>query len=140
MPSLAHDLHVLVRVMGRHAESILGEAVPGLTYPRFLALVCIEDLGHPSQRELAARTGSSEAATSRLVAGLDAAGLVSVDPGAGRVRRICLTDNGQSTLAAAAAALGTSFDTLVESLGLDPAHLQHTIRTITEALQRSPQL
>lgn len=134
MSSLIHDLHVLVAVADRVAEGLVAAAVPGLGYRRYLVLLHISDLDRPTQREVAAKVGSSEAALSRMVAGLAAAGLVEIGHGGGHRRALALTATGQDAVRAATAALGSSFDDLVRGLDLDPGTLHDAVRRIVAAL------
>lgn len=135
MPSLAHELHVLVALMDRAADGILARHDTGLSYRRFLVLVRVDGLDAPTQRELAASLGSSEAATSRMVAGLARDGLLDVRRATGNRRELRLTALGARRLAAAGAVLGDGFDGLVRSLGLDPADLTTTVRRLAAALR-----
>ncbi|MFV0458109.1 MAG: MarR family winged helix-turn-helix transcriptional regulator [Actinomycetales bacterium] len=137
MATVAHDLHVLVSVMGRHAEVLLSQSGIGLTYRRFLVLVQVAELGGATQRELADRAGASEAAMSRMVAGLSQAGLVQVQSGPGRRRLVRLTSEGERRLRLGNEVLGDRFDALVRSRGVEPTELQTTIRTLIAGLQKS---
>ncbi|MBM6401054.1 MarR family winged helix-turn-helix transcriptional regulator [Phycicoccus sonneratiae] len=136
MPSLAHELHVLVALMDRRAEALLAASGVGLTYRRFLVLLHVSDLDGPTQRELADRAGGSEAATSRMVAGLAADGLLDVGRGVGNRRELRLTAEGGRRLAEAGHVLGDRFDRAVRSVGADPADLLHTVTTLTTALRK----
>lgn len=138
MPSLIHDLHVLVAVADRVAEGLVAAAVPGLSYRRYLVLLHICELDLPTQRQVAAKVGSSEAALSRMVAGLASAGLVHVGQGPGHRRALTLTEAGEQAVAAATAALGDSFDDLVRGVDLDPALLHDSVRRIIGALGAGP--
>ncbi|MBR7743526.1 MarR family transcriptional regulator [Phycicoccus sp. BSK3Z-2] len=131
MPSLAHQLHVLVARMDRRAEALLAEAGTGLTYRRFLTLLQVSELDGPSQRALAERNGSSEAATSRMVAGLAADGLLEVRPN-GRGRTLHVTAEGGRRLAVADDVLGGRFDALVRDRGHDPAALLALVTDLSD--------
>ena len=135
MPSLAHELHVLVALMDRAADGLLARHDTGLSYRRFLVLVRVDDLDAPTQRELADSLGSSEAATSRMVAGLAREGLLHVGRGTGNRRELRLTAEGGRRLAAAGEVLGGGFDALVRDLGLDPDDLTTTVRRLAAALR-----
>ncbi|MGL4743165.1 MAG: MarR family winged helix-turn-helix transcriptional regulator [Dermatophilaceae bacterium] len=135
MPSLAHDLHVLVALMDRRAEALLAEAETGLTYRRFLTLLHVSELDGPTQREVAARTGSTEPAVSRMVAGLARDGLLAVRPAGGHRRELRLTADGGSRLSRAGAVLGDRFTDLVRGRGIDADDLHVTVSTLVSALQ-----
>lgn len=135
MPSLAHELHVLVALMDRAADGLLASHDVGLSYRRFLVLLHVSEADGPTQRELATRLGSSEAATSRMVAGLARDGLLDVGRGSGNRRELRLTALGAGRLTAASGVLGDRFDALVRSQGTDPGHLSATVRRLAAALQ-----
>lgn len=134
VPSLAHQLHVLVALMDRRAEALLAAAGVGLTYRRFLVLLHVSELDGPTQRELAVRLGSSEAATSRMVAGLAADGLLDVAPGGGNRRALRLTAEGGRRLAAGGEVLGDRFDTFVRERGADPDALLALVTDLVAGL------
>jgi DNA-binding MarR family transcriptional regulator len=138
MPTLAHDLHLLVALMDRRAETLLAEAATGLTYRRFLTLVHVSELDGPTQRDLAARLGSTEPAVSRMVAGLARDGLLEVRPAGGNRRELRLTPAGGRRLAHAGEVLGDRFAVLVRRHGLDPDGLHTTVQTLIAALQEAP--
>ncbi len=135
MPSLAHELHLLVALMDRRAETLLARADAGLTYRRFLALLHVSELDGPTQRDLAERLAASEAATSRMVAGLADDGLLEVRRGGGNRRDLRLTAEGGRRLAAAGAVLGDRFSDLVRSRGVDPDALLRTVTDLVTALR-----
>lgn len=137
MAPLTHSLHVLVQHMDRHADRLLAEH--GLTFRRYLTLVQLVDHPGASQRDLAASTGSSEAAASRLLRALADDGLVALDrePGAGNRRTVRLTDDGATRLAAAEATLGGPFDGLVTGLGIDAVALDRDLARIVAVLRES---
>ena len=135
VPSLAHQLHVLVARMDRRAEALLAASESRLTYRRFLVLVQVAGLDGPTQRELAEGTGASEAATSRMVAGLAADGLLDVRDGGGRRRSLHLTAEGGRRLTAAGEVLGERFDGLVRDRGHDPTQLHALVTDLADALR-----
>ncbi len=135
VPTLAHQLHVLVALMDRRAETLLARSGCGLTYRRFLALLHVSQLDRPTQRELAERLGASEAATSRMVATLDRDGLLEVRPGGGNRRELAVSAEGGRRLAVAGAVLGDRFDVLVRHRGADPDALLHTVTDLVTALR-----
>lgn len=137
MPSLAHELHLLVTVMDRAADALLARSGVDLSYARFLVLLHVSEGDGLTQRELSARLGTSEPAVSRMVAGLSRDGLVEVGRGPGNRRSLSLTARGGATLGEAAAALGDGFDRHVHSVGVDPAALAASVRLITTALQEA---
>jgi DNA-binding MarR family transcriptional regulator len=137
VPTLAHELHVLVALMDRRAETLLAASGCGLTYRRFLVLLHVSDLDGPTQRELADRTGGSEAATSRMVAGLAADGLVHIGHGHGNRRELRLTAEGGRRLTEAAEVLGDRFSGLVRSRGADPDALLHIVTDLVTALKEA---
>jgi DNA-binding MarR family transcriptional regulator len=137
MASLAHELHVLVALMDRRAETLLAASGCGLTYRRFLVLLHVSDLDGPTQRELADRTGGSEAATSRMVAGLAADGLLHIGHGHGNRRELRLTAEGGRRLTEAGEVLGDRFSGLVRTRGFDPDALLHTVTDLVTALKEA---
>ncbi|NHA66727.1 MarR family winged helix-turn-helix transcriptional regulator [Phycicoccus flavus] len=134
MATLAHELHVLVGLMDRRAELLLARSGVGLTYRRFLALLHVDELDGPTQRGLAERLGSSEAATSRMVAGLVRDGLLDATSAGGNRRTLRLTPEGGRRLAAAGGVLGDRFDGLVRSRGADPDALLAVVTDLVAAL------
>ena len=135
MPSLAHELHVVVALMDRRADALLARFGCALSYARFLVLLHVSEADGMTQRDLSARLGTSEPAVSRMVAGLARDGLVEVGRAPGNRRRLSLTASGGAALAEAGAVLGDGFDRLVRSTGTDPAALAASVRLITTALQ-----
>ena len=136
MPSLAHELHLLVALMDRRADALLQRSGCELSYARFLVLLHVSDGDGMTQRDLSTRLGTSEAAVSRMVAGLARDGLVDVARGAGNRRSLSLTPHGGQALTAAGKALGDGFDRLVRGTGTDPAELAASVRTVVTALQQ----
>ncbi|WP_435199111.1 MarR family winged helix-turn-helix transcriptional regulator [Janibacter sp. GS2] len=138
MSGLAHDLHVLVRALDRAAE---GRLAPfGITYPRYLALVIVDDHPGLTQRELATALGQSEATASRTTAGLVREGHLEAErtPGAGNRRGLRLTAAGGDLVARAGDALGTSFDEVVRDIGRDPQAWATDVRRLSTILEESP--
>ncbi|QIM21527.1 MarR family transcriptional regulator [Phycicoccus sp. HDW14] len=136
MPTLAHELHVLVALMDRRAEALLARSGSGLTYRRYLVLLHVSRLDRPTQRELADGLGASEAATSRMVAGLAADGLLEVGRGHGNRRELALTPEGVTRLTASSAVLGDRFDDAVRAVGADPDDLLHVVTTLSTVLRK----
>ena len=135
MPSLAHELHVLVALMDRAADGLLARHGVGLSYRRFVVLLHVSQADGPTQRDLAERLGASEGATSRMVAGLVRDGLVDAARGPGNSRELRLTPLGAERLATAGTVLGDRFDVLVRGQGVDPADLSTTVRRLAAALR-----
>ena len=135
MPSLAHELHVLVALMDRAADGLLARHGVGLSYRRFVVLLHVSEADGPTQRDLAERLGASEGATSRMVAGLVRDGLVDAARGPGNSRELRLTPLGGERLATAGAVLGDRFDVLVRGQGVDPTDLTTTVRRLAAALR-----
>ena len=136
MPSLAHELHLLVALMDRRADALLQRSGCELSYARFLVLLHVSDGDGMTQRDLSTRLGTSEAAVSRMVAGLSRDGHVDVARGTGNRRSLSLTPHGRLALAAAGEALGDCFDRLVRSSGTDPGALATSVRALVAALQQ----
>ena len=137
--TLAYDLHLLVRRMDREADQLL--AAIGTTYSRYLALLVTGENPGLTQRDLSGAVGTSEAATSRAVASLVAEGLVvsAPVPGGGNRRALRLTESGRSLVERASELLGSSFDDVARSVGIDPATLADDIRRLSSALtEESP--
>ena len=137
MPSLAHELHVVVALMDRRADALLARSGCALSYARFMVLLHVSEADGPTQRDLAARLGTSEPAVSRMVAGLARDGLLEVGRAAGNRRRLSLTPSGGAALAQAGEVLGDGFDRVVRSTGTDPAALAASVRRIATALQET---
>ena len=91
MPSLAHELHLLVALMDRRADALLQRSGCELSYARFLVLLHVSEGDGMTQRDLSARLGTSEAAVSRMVAGLARDGYLDVGRGVGNRRSLSLT-------------------------------------------------
>jgi DNA-binding MarR family transcriptional regulator len=136
MLSLAHELHLLVALMDRRADALLQRSGCELSYARFLVLLHVSEGDGMTQRDLSDRLGTSEAAVSRMVAGLARDGYLDVARGRGNRRSLSLTARGGSALAAAGEALGDGFDRLVRGTGTDPAALAASVRTVITALQQ----
>ena len=108
---------------------------------RALALLVTGENPGLTQRDLSGAVGTSEAATSRAVASLVAEGLVvsAPVPGGGNRRALRLTESGRSLVERASELLGSSFDDVARSLGIDPATLADDIRRLSSALtEESP--
>jgi len=135
MPSLAHELHLLVALMDRRADALLARWGCELTYVRFLVLLHVFEGDGMTQRELSGRLGISEAAVSRMVAGLARDGYVDVARGVGNRRLLSLTPSGGRALTAAGEVLGDGFDRLVKGTGTDPHALATSVRAVVAALQ-----
>jgi DNA-binding MarR family transcriptional regulator len=135
MPSLAHELHLLVALMDRRADALLQRSGCELSYARFLVLLHVSEGDGMTQRDLSARLGTSEAAVSRMVAGLARDGFVDVARGVGNRRSLSLTASGGAALSTAGEALGDGFDRLVRGTGTDPAAFAATVRTVVAALR-----
>ena len=136
MPSFAHELHLLVALMDRRADALLQRSGCELSYARFLVLLHVSEGDGMTQRDLSTRLGTSEAAVSRMVAGLARDGYVDVARGTGNRRRLSLTPHGGLALTAAGEALGDGFDRLVRSSGTDPGALAASVRALVGALQQ----
>lgn len=137
MPSLAHELHHLVALMDRRADALLQRTGCELTYARFLVLLHVSEGDGMTQRELSAQLGTSEAAVSRMVAGLARDGFVDVARGAGNRRRLSLTPSGGAALTAAGEALGDGFDRVVRGTGTDLDALAASVRSVVAALEEA---
>lgn len=127
---LAFELHDLVRTLDAHAEAMLRTS--GLSLRRYVALVIVSEHPGLTGRQLAAGLGISEAATSAIVRRLLDDGVVHdvARPGAGNVRMLALTDAGEASVERAGALLGDALDHAVRGLGLNPAVVAATIRSI----------
>lgn len=138
MSSLAYDLHVLVRTLDRSAEVRL--APFGIGYARYLALLLTARADGPTQRELAASMGQSEANISRTATALAEAGWLEIrrTPGTGNRRTLHLTAEGSDLLERATEALGSAFDEVVRGIGCDPDALAEDVRRLTGIIEASP--
>lgn len=135
MSTLAHDLHVLVRRMDREADRRL--AALGTSYSRYVVLLVTGEQPGLTQRDLAEAIGVSEPATSRTVAALVAGGAMASErvPGTGNRRALHLTDAGRRLVDDASAVLGSSFDDLARSLGIDPEAMAADVRRLAETVE-----
>ncbi len=97
MPSLAHELHLLVALMDRRATALLQRSGCELSYARCLVLLHVSEGEGMTQRHLSDRLGTSEAAVSRTVAGLARDGYVDVARGPGNRRSLSPTRNGATS-------------------------------------------
>lgn len=132
---LAHELHDLVRTLDARAEQILRPQ--GLGYTRYVALVILSEHPGITGRVLAGGLGVSEAAASGAVRALIGAGLVRdvAGAGAGHVRRLELTQQGESTLAHCSRLLGSSVDDCARRIGLDPQDLARSVRALHDEVR-----
>ena len=135
VPSLAHELHLLVALMDRRADALLQRSGCELSYARFLVLLHVSEGEGMTQRDLSTRLGTSEAAVSRMVAGLARDGYLDIARGVGNRRSLSLTPAGGGALTAAGEVLGDGFDRLVKASGTDPQALASSVRTVVSALQ-----
>ena len=135
MPSLAHELHLLVTLMDRRADALLQRSGCEVSYARFLTLLHVSEGDGMTQRDLSACLGTTEAAVSRMVAGLSRDGYLDIGRGVGNRRSLSLTPRGEKALAAAGEALGDGFSRLVRGAGVDAEALTASVRTIVAALQ-----
>lgn len=127
---LAYELHDLVNTLDRWAARIL--RTQDLSYNQYVALVIVGENEGINSRSLARGLGISEPSTSALVRKLLAAGLLTdIAPDrAGNVRRLALTPVGDETRQRCTELLGNSLDRNAERVGIDPAALARTIRTL----------
>lgn len=121
--------------MDRHADALLARSGCELSYARFLVVLHVSEAEGLTQRDLSTRLGTSEAAVSRMVAGLARDGYLEVRRAAGNRRSLFLSPRGGAALAAAGAALGDGFDRVVRGTGTDPHALTASVRMIIAALQ-----
>ncbi len=136
---LTFDLHRLTARLDRAADQIL-QAHLNLSYRRFLALVVLDQLDDPTQRELAHALEVTEPSVSRMVGVLASAGLLEVGPApaGGHRRRVRLTALGTSTLQSARDLLEGSFAALVTSSGVSYDRYASDTRRLIEALDGGP--
>lgn len=121
-PSLGADLHALALLVDRAADRVLSTADDdGVTYRRYVVMTAIGQLGAPTQRELAERVGASEAAVSRMLATLAAAGLVTaaVDPAHRRRNAIRLTPAGEAVERRVGRHLDGAMSSMLAAVGVD---------------------
>ncbi len=117
--SLAIVLHELVRLLDRSGEVILRRRAD-ISFAQFYLVSAMARLGPSTQRELAAFVGHSDAAVSRMLPTLLAAGWVS--SGVERDRRsktVILTPAGIALVEQAEALLERELSELLESRGVD---------------------
>lgn len=133
---LAHELHDLVRTLDRHAERALRPE--GLSYHRYAALIITSEHPGITGRRLAGALGISEPSTSALVRQLMSAGLLrDVAPvGAGNVRRLELTDHGESAKQRCTDLLGGALEQSARRVGLDAADLATAVRALHDEVRR----
>jgi DNA-binding MarR family transcriptional regulator len=128
--SLAGVLHELVGLLDRSGEAILRRET-GISYRQFYLVSAIARLGPATQRELAGFVGHSDAAISRMVVTLEAAGLVTarMDPGNRRRNTVSLTVKGAVLEEQAAALLDRQLSDLLTQFHVnEPVLLAETVK------------
>lgn len=132
---LAYELHDLVRTLDRAAERMLRPE--GLSYSRYVALVIVCEHPGLTGRDLACGLGVSEPAASGLIKALLRDDLIenSAGPGDGNMRRLHATVAGHDKQQQCAELLGDSLDRNARAIGVDPAQLALTIRTLHDEVR-----
>ncbi len=138
--NLAYELHDLVRTLDRQADDLL--RTRDLGYLRYVALIIIDEHPGISGRQLAQAVGVSDAASSGIVRKLEAAGLVHdvSEPGSGRIRRWTVTPAGAELRIECDDLLGDGLGEAARGIGVDPAQLTRTIRSLHDALRTPKEL
>jgi len=135
---LSFDLHRLTARLDRAADRIL-QAELQLTYRRFLALLVLDQLERPTQRELADALDITEPSVSRMVAVLASSGLLAVepDPAGGHRNLLRLSTQGQAAVRSARVLLEASFSGLVKRSGVAYERYADDTQRLIDALDTS---
>ncbi len=131
--NLSFALHVLTARLDRMGDRLL-RAEHDISYPRFLALVFVGELGASTQRALADQLGVTEPSVSRMTAVLAADGLLIVepDPAGGNRRRLSLTDRGRQLVTTVRQDFEDRLADFVERSGVPYAeYAEHTERLLS---------
>jgi DNA-binding MarR family transcriptional regulator len=113
-------VHLLAAELGRSADALL-RARGDASFAQYRALRALRTDGAATQHALAERLGVGDAAVSRILPGLVAAGwcVVEPDPEHGRRRRVRLTAAGTAFERDNAAFLATAFFGAAADVGVD---------------------
>lgn len=137
MPSaLSYDLHKLTARLDRAADVAL-QREAGISYARFLALYAVRESAG-NQRQLAQWLGQTEPSTSRMVAVLSTAGLLTVTTlaGAGNRRQLALTDLGAELVDRCSRMLEDRFTQLVRDSGVTYSTYHRDTRRLLDQLEQ----
>lgn len=131
----AYLLHRLVFELDRAADQLLRTHV-GVSYKRALFLLMLQDRGTITQHELAVALGYSDPAVSAMLLELAKEGYIRTtkSPEHGRKRLVTITPKGSEAVAKGRRLLGSHFDQLMESAGVDAQHYQELTEQVYQAL------
>lgn len=131
----AHLLHKLVFELDRAADQLLQKHV-GISYKRALFLFVLQDRGTITQHELAIALGYSDPAISAMLLELAKDGYIKTakSPEHGRKRLVTITPKGSEVVARGVNLVGSQFDRLMESAGVDTQHYQELTEQIYQSL------
>ncbi len=138
---MSFALHVLTARLDRMGDRLL-RAEHDISYPRFLALVFVDELGAATQRALADQLGVTEPSVSRMTAVLAADGLLNVesDPAGGNRRRLSLTDKGRHLVTSVRRDFEDRLADLVERSGVPYAQYAEHTHGLLSTLDRMEQV
>jgi DNA-binding MarR family transcriptional regulator len=134
-------VHELVVALDRAADVLLASRY-AISHPRFMVLRALRIGGTATQHALGGRLGITDAAVSRMLPGLTAAGLLTVadDPDHGRRRLVTLTDRGEKLARDCELALDAAFTGAATDAGVDVEKFVHSARALTERVRASMKL
>ena len=135
---LSFSLHALTARLDSAADVIL-RASWAISYADFLTLFAVDLLVDPTQRDLAAWLGASEASLSRQLPSLAASGWLEVRtvPGRGHRRLVVLTPDGLSLVRRGRRLLERHFAEVVGAAGVDYATYAAETTAVLAALEES---
>jgi DNA-binding MarR family transcriptional regulator len=128
-------LHKLVFALDRAADQFLRADI-GISYKRALFLIVLQDRGTLTQHELAVALGYSDPAVSLMLLELAKEGYITTtkSPEHGRKRLVSITPKGSDVVTKGKRLLGSHFDQLMQSAGVDPQHYYELTEQIYQAL------
>ncbi|WP_050530081.1 MarR family winged helix-turn-helix transcriptional regulator [Pseudaestuariivita atlantica] len=129
---LCYRVYALQLAFNRYYQAVFGDT--GFTYPKYVALMGLDELGTVTLNELAARIGVEPNTLSPLVKKMSGFGLIDRKRDDRDERRVLLslTPFGRSVLAEATRAADAGW----ESLGLDPAAVEQALAVLGDANDR----
>jgi DNA-binding MarR family transcriptional regulator len=130
-------IHELVVVLDRAADVLLAKRY-AISHPRFMVLRALRE-GTATQHALAERLGITDAAVSRMLPPLTAAGLLTVDtdPDHGRRHLVSLTEQGMTLARDCEETLDDAFSGAARDAGVDVEKFVHDARALTDQVRAS---
>jgi DNA-binding MarR family transcriptional regulator len=131
----AYLLHKLVFALDRVADQLLRTNL-GISYKRALFLVVLQDHGTITQHELAVALGYSDPAISSMLLELAKDGYITTtkSPEHGRKRLVTITPRGSELITKGKHLLGSHFDQLMQSAGVDSQHYYELTEQVYQAI------